>query len=427
MTDSIKVDYSDGWWDDNEEPKLPPSMADWWATTEDKVEWLVTGWLAVAAITWLSGQQKLAWKTWTADAFAILAATGTNWDMWEFPRPLKVLYIQEEGQRAQTKQRHMALLRGFGIDPDHDGFSTNLRFAFQAGFKLDDPDSANWACSLIETHEFDVVILDSFVFMHDANENAVSELKPAVDTIKMMRKLGASPIGLVHLKKPQEKFKTKTGPSDGEVNFDDEMRGSGLLANSYDHHWAPRRYVDSGRKRTITGNKIVETIGMPFHLRHRGGSPDQFWMKWEVHSRIEGKEKIAEKAWFRLRPLKDDEVVSVRPDVLACMRKLGPGFSYTRFDLERLWHIDTEEAEWVISEAMKGGKLVSVGDSEWARVLRKPKLRAPTTVTIIKEDVEDESATKDERGANKEVPASTEGQSDRGAVEPEDGPLLRGE
>lgn len=213
-----------------------PTMAEWLHEAADARRWIVPGFIPEESLVLISGQQKRAWKTWFADVLALAISTGTPIGGMEVLDSRPVLYCQEEGSKAGTKNRIEGLCRSNGIQPDD---LLDIHYAFHRRVKLDD---TGWRKDLIDyclQMNIGAVILDAVTYMHTGDENKISEMAPVVETVQELRALGISVVFLAHLDKMRGE-----SPS---ADIDSQVRGSSIVANAYDVHLAFRRYKASDK------------------------------------------------------------------------------------------------------------------------------------------------------------------------------------
>lgn len=291
----------------------PPRLGDWLdQAAQNKKRWIVDRLIPEKGITLLSGQQKRARKTWTSDLIALCVASGKV-DLGRFITPCSthpVLYVQEEGQALQTRDRILSLANTLQLR-EHIA-ELPIHFAFQNFVRVN---KEYWQKAIhkhLDKVPTDLVIFDGLTFIHDVDENSKQEMATVVDALRKIRNRGTAVLLLCHL-----------NDSKGEnekADIDTQIRGSTIVANAYDSHIALRKYDG--------------TLGpIKVKVRHRGAEGFEGSITWHVENDEEG---IAQHAWLDWAegeelPFEIDTLVSVlMPDQLydkATLRKLWGGMT----------------------------------------------------------------------------------------------------
>lgn len=245
------------------------NLCDWIEEQSENKRWLIDDLIPEDGLILLSGQQKLAFKTWFAFATAIAISSGKSMSMLKPNRKAGVLIIEEEGGKAQTRSRFLAIAKGFGANKED---LENIHFSFRNRVKLDNPVHKSQIKKLCEKHKPGLVILDALTYLHSGDENKIQDMLKVVDTINMIRSMGISVLIIAHL--------DKTRGSNVKTDIDLQIRGSSIISNSYDIHLALRRF--SNQQKTIA-----------LTARARDEEEKFYKVDWKI---LSNKDKVAEYA-----------------------------------------------------------------------------------------------------------------------------------
>jgi AAA domain-containing protein len=153
-------------------------------------------------LTLLLGEGGAA-KTWLALDLALASSQGLPWLESPAIGESAILYIDEDGQLAETRRRISLLTAGRSIEP------TSLnRFGHVSprGLQIDNPRDYEAIVETSCTLQAGLIIIDALVAIHSQDENS----NPAMKAImrghirRLMRDTGAGVLLLHHLAKPSE-------------------------------------------------------------------------------------------------------------------------------------------------------------------------------------------------------------------------------
>lgn len=158
----------------NPEPNSGPTITSFMAFVQESdkpVAWAIEGLFPKEGITILSGAPGVG-KSWLLADLAIDLATGASW-LGEFStRPSRVLYLELESPQANTRSRLQKLIGAKELEtnalPAHIVRNVELR--------LNRPSGKEVLRGLIERVEPNVIIIDSFIRVHEADENSATEM-----------------------------------------------------------------------------------------------------------------------------------------------------------------------------------------------------------------------------------------------------------
>lgn len=146
------------------------------------VTWVVDQRIPKESITIIGGMQGLG-KTWLLLDLALELQVGKKWLGKHLTQVGKVLYIDEESSVSLLKSRLAKLLQQKKIQPEQ---VSGLSFEIGANFNLLQEPSVKKLTLMIERHKPDVVIVDSLVRVHGANENSSTEMAQFFGVIKRL-------------------------------------------------------------------------------------------------------------------------------------------------------------------------------------------------------------------------------------------------
>lgn len=227
---------------------------------EDGQPWLIPLWIKRGAFVLLSGPPKRSSKSLLLERLGIHLASGIH-DKDGRIKPVaqcKVLYVGEEAPRADVKMRFAAHLEDMEIAPEV--VNDFLFVAHMTGLKLMTKDHTDVLMRWVEEHKPALVMLDPWSSLGPSDENSAEEVKPCLEVIRDMQRLGCAVILALHLKKPSDKTE----------DIDMEIRGSGMIAGAYDAHIALR----PGSSWKKPGDRIA------LQVRHKSANPWEGGVGW---------------------------------------------------------------------------------------------------------------------------------------------------
>lgn len=191
------------------------------AKPELPVDWLVDGLFSRGSSGWVGAEPKVG-KSFLVLELVYCLATGTPFlGQFAIPRPVRVVYIQEEDPEQRVLRRFNQLIRGTaGRTAPAD---THLRYAIRAGFKLDVP---AWLVRLRDdllAEPADICVLDVFQRIHTKSENDQQQMAEVLEGLNALSRefSGLAFLLVHHNRKPQV---------GNEARANQMLRGSGVLA-----------------------------------------------------------------------------------------------------------------------------------------------------------------------------------------------------
>lgn len=309
-----------------------PTLPAWLAEAEKARKWLYPGLLLEEAIVCMSGQKKRAKKSMTAFAMGIGLAAGKPVGIWKPDGVASVLIAEEEGPRASTRERLLAICNGMGVDP---ASLNNVHFAFHQGVKLDQKKWRERLCKKVEEVKARLLILDAIVYMHDGDENKVADMAPVRETMHAVRSLGCTTMFLAHTDKARGE--------DPKADIDSQVRGSGLTTDAYDQHLALRRYNADDPITALT-------------IRGRDQEERKYSVKWSFES--------VKDITTRAAMVVEDPKASFQNLILECANKLAMEHKYSLRLLQDLWQVPKSRAQLILDH-LEELRLIEKRDSAW--------------------------------------------------------------
>lgn len=312
-----------------------PRLGEWLAGVKDEVAWLIPGLVPKSGIVLISGQQKLAFKTFLSDALSLLVSTGVEYGRMTATLSGPVVYVEEEGQGAQTRDRLVAVAEGLGVDPQ----DAEVYYIFRQRVKLDSELWAKRILDLVREVKPVLLILDAMVYLHGADENKTHEMKPVVELLQEVREMGASVLCLAHL---------NSAGSDPNKDIDEQVRGSKIIVNAYDTHLALRR---RNRKDPI---KLT--------ARHRGAPEREYKIFWE----LDLDDDILTKATPTLEQVDDEAETMDRLE--KALMYVNPAVEYTMAALKQTMDLPHKETAKFVKLAVSIGRMVQLPNGKYRGV-----------------------------------------------------------
>lgn len=289
--------------------------------------WLITGFVPSEALVLVSGQQKRAHKSWLANTIGAIMCSGKAWGGLVPTTKGPVLHIQMEGTPLGNRNLITALHNAVGTTQEDR--TKRYFYIFRENVKLDDGTWQKRIQSVMEQVKPIIVIFDCMVYLHNADENKVQEVKPVIDTIQAIRAHGATCLLVAHLNSSGENPKE---------DIDNQVRGRGLWVNAYDGHLALRRYT--------TKQKIID---LTVRLRDLGAET-KYKVQWDIKSEYEEIESV------QLNITKEGEI-----DLDEKLELLKPNMRYLRKELQTIWNVPEDTLIDLLEQALASQKLERAG------------------------------------------------------------------
>lgn len=185
----------------------------------EPVSWDVDSLIASRSATILSGLPSCG-KTWALLDLAIEVSRGGRWlGKFECAKG-NVLYFDQESREALLSKRLRQLLAAKGIGSE----GTALRLAVMAGVSLSDESAIARLRETLDEHKPRLVVIDSLIRVHAADENTASEMRVVSGVIqRLMLESGASFVFADHLRKARPGTESDPRGSNEKVAFVDQL------------------------------------------------------------------------------------------------------------------------------------------------------------------------------------------------------------
>ena len=311
-------------------------LPDWLKLKPRNPRWLLRHLVPCEAFVLISGQPKLAAKSYFAMLAALCVATGKNYAGLELENPGEprvVLYYAEEDSMFDNQMRWNALCRSLEITevPPH------LIWIYEERIKLDEEGEWEYLEADVAAYQPALIILDTLKNMHNSDENSAQEMGDIVDTIVGLTKLEPFPSAIVlhHLGKHAQY----------EDDMDKRIRGSGTLAGAYNLHlalwgrnWKEKKPIEIETR----GKNIGERAGIVPWEFEENDAGFVIQAKPELRWNIDPKRDAEEKALL---------VQEVKPLVA----QLEPGSTLGYNGLAKLWDVSANEAHKLALKVRNSG------------------------------------------------------------------------
>jgi hypothetical protein len=194
------------------------------------VPWIADGWFGEGDLVIFGGEWATG-KSVIALDLAISVAAGLRW-MGRVPitKAGPVVYVDEENNARNVARRLSRMIRGRNFDPA-DASGIPLRYLTKNALRLDGPRGLATLRTEIETRRPVLVILDSLIRLHGADENDNSKMAAffAEAVTPLATKYGCAFVVLDHLRKPSK--------DDERFDPGHRLRGAGDKAGVGDGLW----------------------------------------------------------------------------------------------------------------------------------------------------------------------------------------------
>lgn len=193
----------------------------------------------------LSGPTKLG-KTILCSNIGLSMACGRSWHGFEIPRPMRVLYSQQEVSYPWFRKRLIRMIEHLEND-EYDLLKDNFLQATTKGLLLDRGDHERIVRSWIEGLKPDLIVLDPLFTYHTGNENSTQEMNRLIRVLQRIIQDYKVTIVLVH---------HHGKPSAVDLSGSERHRGSSVIGGAAD------------------GNLIFQRVSKTRY--ELAGSPDQY-------------------------------------------------------------------------------------------------------------------------------------------------------
>lgn len=153
---------------------------------ENKVEFLVDRIFARNSIAFIAGLPETC-KTWTLVDLALELTKPEGLWLNRFPtKHAKVLYIDQERDKAETQRRFKALMTAKNLDPKEVKKSIRVKTRTNSPFRINLPESFEKFHALLKSEKPDVVLIDSYKTFHTCEINSHTEMQRVMELVKSL-------------------------------------------------------------------------------------------------------------------------------------------------------------------------------------------------------------------------------------------------
>jgi KaiC/GvpD/RAD55 family RecA-like ATPase len=152
---------------------------------DDKVTWLVPGIISDKSLGFIAGLPETG-KTWVCMDLAVECARGGGYWLGKFPvKDAKVLYIDQERWKGETKRRLQAIIGAKAVSKD----SVESKLFIKSGttIRLDLQHSFDAFRREVQNLKPDLIIVDSFATFHTKEENNRKDIQEVLERVKQIR------------------------------------------------------------------------------------------------------------------------------------------------------------------------------------------------------------------------------------------------
>ncbi len=253
---------------------------------EEKVQWILPGFIPAQGLVIVAGRPKLAKKSWFAYLAAISAATSQSLGPFSPTRRTNTLFYSREGASGPIAHRFLALQKGMGVNLAQ---CDNLYWVQNGAFFLDEAAHIKRTLKFIEEKQIGLVVIDTFARSFRGDENNARDVGAAMRGVERIRDAGAATLLVHHLGKD----KTRNANVGGQPDPDSGLRGSSALAGAYDN-------IISIQELEIEGEREVWAIVGGKYLDFCGYKQD-----WDIQGDSEGNPTTAKLSLEGPQPLPD--------------------------------------------------------------------------------------------------------------------------
>lgn len=153
-------------------------------------------------------------------------------DRFEIEKPRRVLYLAYEDNLRRIKARLISYNRPMQLGPLPENL---LLYERPPSLKLNDPRGANELKRIIQKYKIEVLMIDTFSYIHAATENDASEMQPVMAALRDLVLTNKVNIWLIH-------HVRKSGQNGDSADMTTRGRGSTVIAAAPDHilNWGNR-------------------------------------------------------------------------------------------------------------------------------------------------------------------------------------------
>lgn len=171
----------------------PVTLSDLLANPPKPPEWLVGQLFPVGSLNVIGGDSGIG-KSWMTLYLALCVASGKAF-LGQLPvKQGKVLLIDEEDAMTLIHDRLKRLMKGMGLEEK----SLPVSFLISKGILVDRPESYEALMNTVREQNPDLIVIDSLVRVHGADENATHEISKVLTQIRRMTEVYQRTVIMTH-------------------------------------------------------------------------------------------------------------------------------------------------------------------------------------------------------------------------------------
>lgn len=230
-----------------------------------------------AGLVFLSGEPKVARKTWLAFGLAMSMASGKRWSEFEPTGRYKVAYLALEGGAKPTAGRFPMLEAGSNITLED--CAGHFFMLHGERVNLDLPGDISELLRFVKENEISCIFIDTLSAAFLEDENGAEAVKKMLNKLHHFRDMGCAVVVVHHVVK-------SNSARGGAVNPGMDLRGSSALAGAFDSILAVYEFPVEGEigKWLFVRGKDVEDFA--FKLEWKGlreGRAELHLDRWDTY------------------------------------------------------------------------------------------------------------------------------------------------
>jgi RecA-family ATPase len=221
-----------------------------------EVRWLIKDVLPINSLIILAAPT-YHYKTWILLEFArAIAGKQSLFNKFEVPEKKGVVIVNEEMWEGTIQSRVLAL--------PHQEADLPILFYNQQTVKIDNEEHTKALIKACKDVDAGIIIFDSFVRIHNLDENSASDMRKAFEFLTMFTKEGIATLVTHHHRKPPVQYGASKAKDD--IN---SMRGSSDIAAMADCVWGVKKTDQEGSFVLMNFKQRMQEPVKPFKVSIR--------------------------------------------------------------------------------------------------------------------------------------------------------------